>query len=251
MKKVLNFVARNFFFFIPGGCEKVFYELYKRAVNDYRVRIISGYYKKTNFPMFNSIFPHLKTKNAIFRYAYYTLNMTLRAYNRSCDLIHANNIECIRLSNKPFVLTIHHLGHLMYDEIRKQNIFTWFLRKMVAFQANRADKVITVSHNTKNDLKKIGVNPDKIVVIPNGIDLEMFKPAKKKKKNSKFIISHVSRISPEKAQHFSIEAIKRLPEKIREKIELHIIGFVSDKNYYESLEKNNSVKFFLNLNDKK
>jgi glycosyltransferase involved in cell wall biosynthesis len=89
---------------------------------------------------------------------------------------------------------------------------------------------------------------NRIEIIPNGVDLKEFKPIKSKK-NKKFIITHASRISPEKGQDFLIKCFEKLPKKIMEKCELRIIGYVSDKNYYDSLKKE-GVKYFLNLSNK-
>ncbi|MBN1923698.1 MAG: glycosyltransferase family 4 protein [Nanoarchaeota archaeon] len=245
--KTINFAARNYYPDSPGGCEKVFYEIYKRAIKDYSIRIISSYENEKKFPENKSIFPKISIRNKLIRYFYYALNLSLRAKNKKSDLIHANNIECIRLSKTPFVLSIHHVGHFIDPSIRKQTLFNKLMKRVLVWQANRADKVITVSQTTYNDLLRIGVNKEKIIVIPNGVDLKLFKPVNKKSK--KFVISHVSRISPEKAQHFTINAIKNLPDKIRDNIELRIIGQVSDKDYFNILEKNSSIKYYTNLRD--
>ncbi len=245
--KLINFVSRFFFPDSPGGAEKVFYELYKRAKKDYKIKIISSYRNKKRFPKKSNIFKEIGIKNTLIRYIYYTINMTLRANIGRFDLIHANNLECIRLTKKPYILNIHHVGHLLYNKVRKQTPFTWFQRQMLRFQANRADIVVAVSENTKRDLKKIGVK-SRIVVIPNGVDINLFKPIRKR--NKKFIITHFSRISPEKAQHLSVEAYLKLPKKIREKCELHIVGFVNDKDYYNSLKREKGIKYITNLTDK-
>ncbi|PIU61724.1 hypothetical protein COS83_03585 [archaeon CG07_land_8_20_14_0_80_38_8] len=251
MMKKINFTARNYYPDSPGGCEKVFYELYKRAKKDYNIKIISSYENKKKFPKGSDTFRKIRTKNSIIRYAYYAWNMSLKSVKNNPDLIHANNIECIRISKKiPFILTIHHVGHFLNPEIRKQDFFTKIMGKIIVMQANNADKVVTVSNSVKKDLILMGIKKDKIIVIPNGIDLEIFKPLKKKNKNKKFVITHASRISPEKAQHFTINAVKKLPERIRKNIELRIIGYVSDEEYYNKLEKNKSVKYYTNLSEK-
>ncbi|VVB75963.1 D-inositol-3-phosphate glycosyltransferase [Candidatus Tiddalikarchaeum anstoanum] len=247
--KVLNFVSRNFYPDCKGGCEKVFYELYKKAEKEFKIRIISGYTNNDVFPKDSSVFKHLKTKNALIRYIYYTWNMSLRNLFNKCDLVHANNIECIRLSKTPFVLTIHHVGHFIDPNIRKQTLINKFLGRVLVWQANRADKVITVSNGTMNDLVKMGVKKEKIKVIPNGVDLEKFKPYARSKHN-KFIISHVSRISPEKGQDFLIKAFNTLPKNVQKMCELRIIGYVSDEEYYNNLEKGDGIKYYINIPEK-
>ncbi|MDD3985490.1 MAG: glycosyltransferase family 4 protein [Methanobacterium sp.] len=244
MKKI-NFVSRNFFPDSYGGAEKVFYEIYKRATKDFECKIISSFSDKNKFPIKSSIFKKIDFKNKFLNYIYFLKNMSLRA-NNNYDLIHANNIEVLRFSSKPFILTIHHVGHFIDENIRHQTIFNKFMAKILVWQANHASIVTTVSNNTKNDLIKMGVKQN-IIVIPNGIDLNEFKPLKNKK-NKKFIISHVSRISPEKGQDFTIKCFEKLPENIREKCELRIIGHISDNNYFNSLKKENA-KFFTQLSE--
>jgi glycosyltransferase involved in cell wall biosynthesis len=244
MKKI-NFAARNYFLDSPGGAEKVFYEIYKRAGMDFKCKIISSYSDKKVFPKNSSIFKKLNIKNKILNYLYYMINMSFRV-NFECDLVHSNNIECLRLQKKPFILTIHHVSHFIDENIRHQTWFNKLMAKILVWQANNSSIVTTVSNNTKNDLIKMGVNKE-IIVIPNGIDLNEFKPIKGKN-NKKFVISHISRISPEKGQDFTIKCFERLPEKIREKCELRIIGHVSDYNYFNSLKKDN-IKYFTNLSN--
>jgi glycosyltransferase involved in cell wall biosynthesis len=241
----INFVARNYFLDNPGGAEKVFYEIYKKANKDFNCKLISSYNNKSNFPKNSLIFKKINIKNKILNYVYYLINMSFRA-NFNCNLIHANNIECLRLSNKHFMLTIHHVGHFIDEKIRHQTWFNKLMAKLLVWQANNASIVTTVSNNSKKDLIDMGVTKD-IVVIPNGIDLNDFKP-KKNKKNKKFIISHVSRISPEKGQDFSIKCFEKLPKKIKDNCKLNIIGYISDKKYFNSLKKEN-VNYFNNLSN--
>lgn len=244
--KRLNFAARYYYPDCPGGCEKVFYELYKRARKDYNIKIISSYDNKSKFPENSDLFTKKDFNNSLVRYLYYAFNLSIKAF-KSCDLVHANNIEVIRLKhNIPYVLTIHHVGHFINKEVRKQTFYNKFLKKLLVWQANRADKIITVSGKTKKDLKKMGVKTS-IIVIPNGVDLETFKPLKVKKKD-KFVITHLSRVSPEKAQHLTIQVYKDLPEKIIKNVELRIAGYVSDKEYYQRLKTKN-VKFQTNLSE--
>ncbi len=242
MKK-LNFVSRFYYPDSPGGCEKVFYEIYRQAIKDYDVRIISSYKKKKKvFPKKSSVWKYYEIPK-IMNYLYNGLNMSLRALKNNPDLIHANNIECVRLSKKPFVLSIHHVSHFM-----EKGIMNKLWRRMIKMQAGKADKVITVSEETKKDLKKIGVSDEKIIVIPDGINLNTFRK-KKVKKNNKFTIIILSRISREKGQLFALNSYKKLPERIRKNTELKIAGYVSDEEYYDELKKNvsNDVEIITNI----
>lgn len=53
----------------------------------------------------------------------------------------------------------------------------YFLRrKMISYALRNSNKVITVSNALKGKIVEIGVPEDKIAVIPNGVDTDLFKP---------------------------------------------------------------------------
>ena len=58
------------------------------------------------------------------------------------------------------------------------NLYTKYLlrRKMIAHSLNAASAVISVSRSLKQRMTDIGVNADKIKVVPNGVNKDNFKP---------------------------------------------------------------------------
>jgi glycosyltransferase involved in cell wall biosynthesis len=107
---------------------------------------------------------------------------------KGADIIHAHGHpymasfilgKLAKYYNKPFVLTQHNT-FIEYD-----NIFNTVERLndlIIGKQAlSDADKIIAVSHATKNYIQNIGAKPDKIKVIHNGVDLQRFQPLKAKK----------------------------------------------------------------------
>jgi glycosyltransferase involved in cell wall biosynthesis len=76
---------------------------------------------------------------------------------------------------KPIVVTCHDLVQFIYPEIlREQARFPAFSTAMLNYSVRgmlRANQVITVSSNTANDVERIlGIERQKIVVVPNGTD---------------------------------------------------------------------------------
>ena len=71
-------------------------------------------------------------------------------------------------SRIPFVFTIHDLMHLFYYS-------TWhrlYYRQVIARLANRAKKIITVSHYSKEQLVDLlGIDEHRIEVVYNGVDI--------------------------------------------------------------------------------
>jgi len=95
---------------------------------------------------------------------------------------------------------------------------------------NRFDRVITITNWEEKYLKELGVNPKKIVYIPNGIPKEFFK--QKKEKSIKNKILFLGRISPIKDVETLINAISFLKEKVL----LEIVG-PSEKKYLHQLRE--------------
>lgn len=70
---------------------------------------------------------------------------------------------------KPIVIKVHGSDINTYSG--------YFLRrKMISWALRNCDKVIAVSNALKEQMIKIGVSSEQIVVVPNGIDSNLFKP---------------------------------------------------------------------------
>jgi len=78
----------------------------------------------------------------------------------------------------PFLITVHDIARFKFHFVREglaEKLGLWLDRKGI----KKADLVIAVSEYTKRDIVEfLGVPPEKIEVIYNGIDLEVFKPRK-------------------------------------------------------------------------
>ena len=82
-----------------------------------------------------------------------------------------------RWSDRPVVLLVHHLfGATAFMEARLPlATATWLLERPIP-RVFRGVPVIAVSGSTKDDLTARGLDPANISVVPNGIDLEAFRP---------------------------------------------------------------------------
>jgi glycosyltransferase involved in cell wall biosynthesis len=79
----------------------------------------------------------------------------------------------------PTVLLVHHLfGATAFQEASfPLALTTWLLERPIP-RAYRGLPVIAVSESTREDLVRRGMDPARIQVIPNGIDLERFTPGR-------------------------------------------------------------------------
>lgn len=95
----------------------------------------------------------------------------LNEYN--LDLVHFPNFNVPILYKKPFVVTIHDMVHHKIGGAKKSH-FLHFLayKKVIQNAAEKAQKIITVSQTSKNDIAKLlQINQDKINVIYEGSSL--------------------------------------------------------------------------------
>ncbi|MBI2136152.1 glycosyltransferase family 4 protein [Candidatus Woesearchaeota archaeon] len=253
---VTRFFPKDYY----GGGESVIYNIWKRAAVRYEVSLISGWTKDPALLPADSYKVDLTSKNRFLRYI--RLFSAVKRFVKEIkpDIIHTNTME-IPETGIPTIVMVHHVSHFL-DIVNIQNSFFARLRlriqrNLVVSRLNRARFIVTVSNATKEDLIRLGIDQEKIRVIHNGIDFERFdsikknigssrlknekgKPQKERKvqndKDSRFTIAYPSRISPEKAQHIAINAIKLLPKELLDKVNLVLPGFVSDENYLKELQ---------------
>jgi glycosyltransferase involved in cell wall biosynthesis len=110
-----------------------------------------------------------------------------------------------------------------------------FLRPLIRLVWRRAKFVVANSEGLKQLAEKTSFK-QKIEIIPNGVDIQMFRPATEKKRDEYVRILSVSRLTPRKGLRYLIQAMKILLEKNTEKkIELSIIGDGDERHTLEQL----------------
>jgi glycosyltransferase involved in cell wall biosynthesis len=103
---------------------------------------------------------------------------------KSSSLIHAHGhpylssliaAKIAKRYHKPFVLTQHNTFieyNSVWDKVERLNDLAVGKQVLEA-----AQKIIAVSDATKNYVLSLGADPEKVLVLRNGVDLERFKPA--------------------------------------------------------------------------
>lgn len=92
------------------------------------------------------------------------------------------------------------------------------------FIFSKVDQWIALTNLHKANLvETTGVNPEKICVIPNGVDLKKFNPQKRMTSSKDFHIGVVARIDQQKGQDLAIHAVSLL-KKHGYSIRLHFFG---------------------------
>ena len=167
------------------------------------------------------------------------------------DVVHAHNYHAFPAlyaaqakSGNKLVFTPHYHG-------TGRNFFNSLLHIPYKFWGKRilekSDRIICVSHYEKSLIaKNFDVDEEKVVVIPNGVNLEEFKDLEKRKKDRQTIL-YVGRLEKYKGTEYLIKVLPKLGNNI-------VLEIVGDGLYKKSLVKlarklgvDNRVKFFDDL----
>ncbi|MCL4459347.1 MAG: glycosyltransferase family 4 protein [Chloroflexi bacterium] len=93
------------------------------------------------------------------------------------DVFHSPDFVLPPLRSGARVLTIHDLSFLLFPEYHDEGLRT-YLERAVPASLTRADQIVAVSENTKNDLIcLLDAPPDRVEVVYNGLD-ERFAPVR-------------------------------------------------------------------------
>lgn len=96
--------------------------------------------------------------------------LPLMAARDRVDLLHCSSSSAPPLVGRPFVVTVHDIIPLMFDDGQSQAYALRF-EQSLGSALRRADAIIAVSESTRRDLvARLGVRPDRIDVIHWGAD---------------------------------------------------------------------------------
>ncbi|MGH9368224.1 MAG: glycosyltransferase family 4 protein, partial [Thermoanaerobaculia bacterium] len=93
-----------------------------------------------------------------------------RLWRDRLDLFHATHYVLPPILRGRAVVTIHDIIHLLYPQFLPNRAAHFYARYMIRRALRRADRIITVSYNSKRDLVDyFSVAPSRIEVIYNGV----------------------------------------------------------------------------------
>ncbi|MBQ3318675.1 glycosyltransferase [Candidatus Saccharibacteria bacterium] len=97
----------------------------------------------------------------------------LKLWRENPALLHCPHYNIPLFYSGTLVTTVHDLTHLKYPEFLPNKFGYLYARFMLGRAVKKSTLVLTVSENTKKDiLEYYHVNPDKIIVIPNGVSID-------------------------------------------------------------------------------
>jgi glycosyltransferase involved in cell wall biosynthesis len=148
----------------------------------------------------------------------YAIIASVLATKNNFDIIHAHDwlaypagIAAAEVSGKPLVIHVHATEFDRSGENVNANVFEIEKKGMEA-----ADKVITVSNLTRNIvINKYGINPEKVITVHNGVDIENRDFADIKKGVPEKIVTFLGRITFQKGPEYFVEAAYKVLQKDR------------------------------------
>jgi glycosyltransferase involved in cell wall biosynthesis len=170
------------------------------------------------------------------------------------DVYHISNqtiTKCCKFV-KPSIVTCHDIFSYYLKETNDDVITTYFLKKHLGF-LHEAEKIISVSNFTKQDLIKfLNIPEEKIKVINPGINANEFKPRDRLKARKilklpidKKIILHVGKDFKRKNVGSLIKIFFKLEKKISNAILVKVGGFSNDNiNLIKRLGLEHKIKIF-------
>jgi glycosyltransferase involved in cell wall biosynthesis len=163
-----------------------------------------------------------------------------------------------RKINNPFIHTIHGVladeyiqsSKSVFPSLRMKmsNIFMWYLAKLEKEVAKEANLIVTVSRYSAQKIVQLyGVDSTKIRIVPNGVDLQKFKPAEDSQKikdrlgvNCEHLVLFVGNLIPRKGLHFLIKASKYVIKE-SEETKFVVVGDGPLKNHLIHYSKEQGV----------
>ena len=121
-----------------------------------------------------------------------------------------------RLATPPHVKKVHTEHSFDFDYRIKNPVNEWLQKKIIRSQNYKSDLIVAVSHSVRDYLIKSGMAPgDKVVIIPNGIELSNFcKPTHVSSADRKApVIGNVGNLNFQKGQIYLIDAMPEILEK--------------------------------------
>jgi len=166
-------------------------------------------------------------------------NTTMSYINkRGFDVVHANTAwvgfalalrrSAGKLKSQGFVYTCHN-GLWPEDRV---HMGEKIVRLVEGYTMKIADTVIALNKTMEKALaEKAKVDPRKMVIVPNGVDTEFFRPGLKDSQilsryglEEQSYILFVGRVSPEKGVHILLQAFKQIVNDIPKDFKLVIAG---------------------------
>lgn len=140
-----------------------------------------------------------------------------------------------------------------YERISKARWYAF--TKMQSRVAQRLTRIITVSQNSFDDICRThGVSPERLHIVPVGVDPDLFKPTPEVRRNPRQIISTASADVAMKGQRYLLEALAKLRTEYPD-LKLVLIGRLKEgsaaQQTIDELDLRDAVEFVSGVSDER
>jgi len=228
-----------------GGAYTHVVELVKEL--DSNVLIVTGNTKKSGFQEEDGyLYYHVPTIKSLWevffvnRFSSYS-NLEKVFEEKKIDLIHFHSPLFTFLNGfltkrqYPLIMTTHYLLDIIANDAQRA-LYCGFIKRMTKYVGKRVDKIICVNEDYIPIFERWGIEPDKLVFIPNGVDINRFSPGKskvKKELKDQKIILYFGRLHYQKNVDLLVRSFKYVKNKTDD-VKLIIVG---TGNQYDKLKK--------------
>ncbi len=159
------------------------------------------------------------------------------AATKLTDLAKKHNIQLVHTSDSwlnPYLLPVkNQLNVPIISHVR--NILT--SAQVAKYNFDQMSRIIAISEQSKSPLVQAGVPSEKIDVVLNCVDISVFQPdSKKKRESDPFIVGIVGRIEPFKKQKTFVEIAFHVAQQYQN-VQFHIIGAALDTPEHRAYDK--------------
>ena len=145
------------------------------------------------------------------------------AFKKARELLKSNHYDVIHVHGRvaPFLLSLFKndtpLVFTLHDDPPSKGQASYYIYRISykLFQetaARRASQIIPVHTKLKEELIKMKINADKISVIPNGVDVNLFKGQQEKEDYEENVILFVGSLTKRKGVNYLLEVISNIKE---------------------------------------
>ena len=104
------------------------------------------------------------------------------------------------------------------------------------YKFDRMDSIIAISEQSSVPLIQAGIDPQKIEVVHNCVDLSAFQPASEPVYTAEYVVGIVGRIEPFKRQKVFVEVAAKVVAQYK-KVKFHIVGATLDTPEHRTYER--------------
>lgn len=110
------------------------------------------------------------------------VNDLIQRLDAQVDLYHLHTpLVEVPETKKPLLVTVHTPMKADTGSIQAKNGLSWLVRLQLPFSVNlerqlfmRADKIVAVARSVASELEEYGIDPQRVVVLGNGVDTKVF-----------------------------------------------------------------------------